>query len=73
MEEPKKEEPNLVERAEKAAKELQEQLKKVDEIMTRQALAGKSMAGEQAPPPRDKEKEKIDKINAWLKSTGMHI
>lgn len=63
-------EPSAAEKIEAENKRLEEALKKRDELITRQAMGGKSEAGV-APPPRDKEKEKIERVNAWLARTGM--
>ncbi|MDD5051011.1 MAG: hypothetical protein PHV93_04735 [Candidatus Pacebacteria bacterium] len=53
-------------------KRLEAAIKTRELLLARQMISGKANAGE-SPPPVDQEKLKIENINKWLKSTGMHI
>ena len=53
MEETKSAEELLVERAEAVAKKLEEENRKAEKLLTRQALGGKSDAGASQPPPKE--------------------
>lgn len=73
------EEANPIEEAKKILADLKaendrtaELIKKHQQIKAEQILSGKSEAGI-VPPIVDKEKERIDRVNKLLESTGMHI